>query len=71
MKLNNATRKKVYLEVSKYALDLSKLVFGGVILAGIMDLGVNRSLLLAFGFVFVGLFAAVGFFFFLLGNKKR
>ena len=29
-------------ELGKYCLDMSKLIFGGVILAGIMNLGVEK-----------------------------
>ena len=51
----------MYQEYGKYFLDMSKLIFGGVILAGIMNLGVNNALLLGSGFVVVVIFAVIGF----------
>ena len=35
-------RELMMQELGKYSLDMSKLIFGGVILAGIMNLGVNE-----------------------------
>lgn len=63
-------RKKelMYQEYGKYFLDMSKLIFGGVILAGIMNLGVNNALLLGSGFVVVIIFAMIGFSFY--NNSK-
>ena len=40
-------------ELGKYCIDISKLVFGGVVLAGIMKLDVNRALLFGLGTVVV------------------
>ena len=50
-------------EYGKYCLDMSKLIFGGVILAGIMNLGVNNSLLFTIGGLLVAFFTTIGFFF--------
>lgn len=61
----------MYGEISKYSLDLSKLVFGGIILAGIMDLNPNATLLLILGSVFVVVLAAIGIVFFNLSNSKE
>ncbi len=58
----------MYQEYGKYFLDMSKLIFGGVILAGIMNLGVNNALLLGSGFVVVIIFAMIGFSFY--NNSK-
>ena len=48
-------------ELGKYCLDMSKLIFGGVILAGIMNLGVDNSYLFGIGGTLVAFFAAIGF----------
>ena len=48
-------------ESGKYCLDMSKLIFGGVILAGIMNLGVNNLYLFGTGGLFVILLAVMGF----------
>ena len=52
------------LESGKYCLDMSKLIFGAVILAGIMNLGVNSLFLFGIGGVLVILLAVMGFVFY-------
>lgn len=47
-------------ELGKYCIDISKLVFGGVVLAGIMKLDVNRALLFGLGTVVVLLTVSAG-----------
>ena len=42
LRKNRILLKAIYLEISKYGLDLSKLVFAGVILVNIMSLDVNK-----------------------------
>ena len=42
-------RELMMQESGKYCLDMSKLIFGGVILAGIMNLEVDRIFLLGVG----------------------
>ena len=51
-------------ESGKYCLDMSKLIFGGVILGSIMNLGVNNTLLFGIGGVFVVFLAVIGFVFY-------
>jgi len=55
-------------ELGKYSLDMSKLIFGGVILAGVMNLGVNEWILFGFGGSLVVLLAVIGFVFY---SKSR
>jgi len=55
-------------EYGKYFLDLSKLIFGGVILAGVMDMGINFFVLFVTGGAFVALLAGIGFMFY---SKSR
>jgi hypothetical protein len=57
-------RELMMQEYGKYCLDMSKLIFGGVILAGIMNLGVNNSLLFTIGGLLVAFFTTIGFFFY-------
>ena len=54
-------RELMMQELGKYCLDMSKLIFGGVILAGIMNLGVENIYLFGVGGVLVAFFAAIGF----------
>ena len=56
----NTTRKAIFAEMSKYCLDLSKLVVGGVILTAIMDLGVNQGSLILMGLFAVTMFMVIG-----------
>ena len=51
-------------EYGKYCLDMSKLIFGGVILAGIMNLCVEHYYLFGVGGVLVAFFAVIGFVFY-------
>lgn len=64
------TLSKLYLEASRYSLDLSKLIFGGIILSGIMGMQIERAYLLIVGLIAVILTALFGFIMFLLANKK-
>ena len=47
-------------ELGEFMVDIAKLVFGGVILAGIMSEDVNRKLLFSFGSIVVLAFALFG-----------
>lgn len=53
-------KRTMLAEMGKYCLDLSKLVFGGVILTAIMDLGVSKGHLIMMGILAVLIFATVG-----------
>ena len=64
------TLSKLYLEASRYSLDLSKLIFGGIILSGIMGMQIEKAYLLIVGLIAVILTALFGFIMFLLANKK-
>ena len=47
-------------ELGKFLVDISKLVFGGVILAGIMNQEIDRQLLFILGSCIVISFALIG-----------
>ena len=64
------TLSKLYLEASRYSLDLSKLIFGGIILSGIMGMQIEKAYLLIVELIAVILTALFGFIMFLLANKK-
>lgn len=51
--------------------DFAKLIFGGVILAAIMQLEINTAWLFTIGFVFVLLAVVFGCILFVLSNKKN
>jgi len=49
---------------------LPKLIFGGIILSGIMGMQIEKAYLLIVGLIAVILTALFGFIMFLLANKK-
>ena len=61
-------RELMMQESGKYCLDMSKLIFGGVILAGIMNLGVDNVYLLGIGGLIVLFLMIIGFVFY---SKSR
>ena len=71
LRIDNNTRRDLYDKFSDYTLDLSKLVFGGVILAGIMGLSVNPNILFGLGAVSVIILTLVGFVFIILKHNNR
>lgn len=69
---NEKTNREILLgEFGRYCLDLSKLVFGGIILAGIMELDINRLVLFGIGTIIVLLTAVTGFVFIKLSNTQK
>ena len=61
-------RELMMQEFGKYCLDMSKLIFGGVILSGIMNIGIESSFLFGVGGSLVAFFAVIGFNFY---SKSR
>lgn len=62
-------RKALYEEAGKYLLDVSKLIFGGVILAGVMNLNVDKIVLFIIGTLAVIVTAIIGFILFKKGKE--
>ena len=58
-------------ELGVYCLDISKLIFGGVVLAGIMDLEINRYWLFGLGSLIVIVIALAGVAFIKLSDVKN
>lgn len=54
--------QSIALEAGKFCLDIAKLVFGGVILAGIMQQGIEFNSLFITGLAVVLLFVVFGFY---------
>lgn len=71
IKIDNKTKHKLYLEISKYSLDVSKLIVGGVILSGIMRLSIDKNALIVFGVIAALLSGLFGLLMFVLGNKNN
>lgn len=71
IRIDNNTRRDLYDKFSDYTLDLSKLVFGGVILAGIMDMKLNTGMLFGLGALFVVILTLLGYTFIILKHNSR
>ena len=71
IKFNSTIKKRTILKASDYSLDISKLILAGVVLAGVVDLNVNKAFLLVSGIAVVFIFALVGFFLYILGNQSK
>ncbi len=61
LKEERERQKAFYLKVSDFLLDLAKLVFGGIILTGIIDLDLNKIWLFSVGSIVALALAAWGF----------
>ena len=64
-------KKTLFAEIGKYCTDISKLVFGGIILAGLMDLEINRLALILSGLAVVVILAVAGVSFSVLSDNKK
>ena len=64
-------KEAVLAEIGKFFIDIAKLVFGGIILASIMKIEVNKSLLFILGGIAVVAFALAGLLFVALSKSKR
>ena len=62
-------KKELYVEVAKYTLDLSKLVFGGVILTLIINANINKIATFVFGCITLVIFVAIGYVLLKKGKK--
>ena len=59
-RITDAEIKQAYIEASRFVLDIAKLVFAGVILAGIMDMEISKGALLTLGGTVVALLTIGG-----------
>ena len=69
--MSKARKRKFYLKLSDFILDLAKLIFGGIILTGIIDLQINKALLFVTGSVVAAVLAIWGFVLFNRGTKTN
>ena len=67
----NTEDHSIAFEAGKFCLDIAKLVFGGVILAGIMQQGIEFNSLFLTGLGVVLLFVAFGFYLIKKSNNKK
>lgn len=70
-KLSKANKRKIYLKASDFLLDLAKLVFGGIILTGIVDIEINKAYLFVFGMAVVIVMCILGYLMLVRGIKTN
>ena len=71
LKLNSKIRKGLVLKMSDLLLDVIKLMFGGVILTGIMGLVDNILMLVIVGGIFIVFFLVVASFLYIVGSQDN
>ena len=71
IRIDKKTKSDLYDKFSSYTLDLSKLIFGGVILAGIMGMQVNTNLLFIIGGCSVIILTLLGYILIVLKHNTR
>lgn len=64
-------RELLFAEIGKFFLDIAKLIFGGIILAGIMEIGVDKYLLFMIGGALTIIFAMAGLLLMILSKTKK
>lgn len=64
-------RRQLIIEGGKYVLDLTKLVFAGIVLAGIFNLSFERIYLIIAGLLVVAILTIFGFLLMYKGNKYK
>ncbi len=69
--ISSTTKKKLYIKGSDFCIDLAKLVFAGVILAGVMDLQLDKGLLFITGTFVLVILIITGMALFIKGNQKQ
>lgn len=71
VKINTKLKRALLLKACDYCLDLSKVILAGVVLASIMDLDINRFVVLGCGVAVVLILALLGFLLYVLGNQRK
>ena len=71
MKLNNEQWAALYEEGFKFCFDVVKLIIGGVILTGIMQDSMDRTILYGWGFFFIILLVVLGGYLIVKSKNKK
>lgn len=70
--MKQSRKNVIYGELGKFLIDVSKLVFGGVILAGIMEYDdINPAMLFGIGGIAMVLTFIVGIMYLVLAKKEE
>ena len=68
---NNNKKEDLYIEAGKYFLDISKLIFGGLILSSIVGMDFDLEYLIVYGFAASFIFALFGFMAIIMARSKN
>lgn len=68
-RINRKTRKAFYLEISKYLSDISKLIFGGIILTNVLNFNISKTIIFIAGSITVLVLTVFSFVLFLKGKE--
>ena len=68
-RISKARRRKLYLKGADFLLDLAKLVFGGGILAGIIEMDINKLLVVLIASCLALALSLWGFILYFRGTK--
>lgn len=71
IKINTKLKRALLLKACDYCLDLSKVILAGAVLACIMDLDINRVVVLSLSIIAVFGFATTGFVLYILGSQRK
>ena len=69
--IGKRTKKKILVESSKFTLDLAKLVFAGLVLAGVKDLDIQVYWVIGLGVFSLMVLVSMSCVCFILGNYKK
>ncbi|RGP18664.1 ABC transporter permease [Parabacteroides gordonii] len=67
--MSKKTQKAVYLEASKYISDLTKLIFGGIILTNILNFNIDKVIIFVVGTIAIIGFVILSLLLFLKGKE--
>lgn len=68
-RISKKTQKAVYLETSKYISDLTKLIFGGIILTNILNFNIDKVIIFVAGTIAIIGFVILSLLLFLKGKE--
>lgn len=68
-RISKKTQKAVYLEASKYINDLTKLIFGGIILTNILNFNIDKVIIFVAGTIAIIGFVILSLLLFLKGKE--
>ena len=71
LRIDNSIKKGLVLKLCDLLLDIVKLMFGGIILTGIIGLVDNMWALITVGGAFIAVFLLLAMFLYVLGHQRK